>query len=198
MLLDRESDLDVIGEATNGYDAVRMARELQPDVIVMDISMPDLNGVDASERLSAQVQQAKIVALSMHKDRHFINKMFRAGVSAYVAKSSAVNDLATAIRRSRSGKTFMSQAVTDVVMKNYVHYLENSGREEICPLTIREREVLQLISEGKTTKTIAQKLHVSVNTIDTHKRHIMQKTGCRSVAEMTKYALLEGLTSLDI
>lgn len=196
-LLDRESDFDVIGEGTNGHDAVRLACELQPDVIVMDISMPDLNGVEASHRIKAQAPQAKIVALSMHTGRHFINKMFYAGVSAYVVKSGAFDDLATAIRRSRSNKTFMSQAVTDIVVQDYVHHLARPDRDGVSPLTTREREVLQLIAEGHAAKVIAARLDVGVRTIETHKRRITKKIDRRSVAELTKYAISEGLTSLE-
>ena len=195
-VLDRERDFEVIGEGTNGYDAVRLARELQPDVVVMDISMPDLNGVDASHRISAQAPHAKIVALSMHTERRFINKMFCAGALAYVVKADAVDDLPIAIRRSRADKRFMSQSVTDIVVQDYVHHLAGLEGGEKSPLTIREREVLQLVAEGNPTRLIAERLHVSVNTIDTHKRHIMQKTDHRSVAELTKYAIREGLTSL--
>ena len=197
-LLDRESDFDVIGEASNGYDAVRLTRELQPDVVVMDISMPDLSGVDASHRIKEQAPQAKIVALSMHTDRHFINKMFCAGVSAYVVKSGAFDDLATAIRRSRSDETFMSQAVTDIVVQNYVHYLASPDRDGASPLTTREREVLQLIAEGHTAKVIAARLGISARTIEAHKGNIMKKIDRRSVAELTKYAVSEGITSLEI
>ena len=196
-LLDRESDFDVIGEGTNGYDAVRLARELQPDVIVMDISMPDLNGVEASHRIKSQAPQARIVALSMHTDRHFINKMFCAGVSAYVVKSGAFDDLATAIRRSRTDERFMSQSVTNIVVQDYVHHLEYPDRDGASPLTTREREVLQLIAEGNATKVIAERLCISVRTIETHKRNIMRKLDHRSVAALTKYAISEGLTSLE-
>ena len=196
-LLERESDFDVIGEATNGHDAVRLARELQPDVVVMDISMPDLNGVEASHRIKEQAPQARIIALSMHTSQQFINKMFCAGVSAYVVKSGAFDDLAVAIRRSRRNETFMSQSVTDIVVQNYVHNLARPDRDGASPLTTREREVLQLIAEGNATKAIAESLHVSVNTIDTHRRHIMQKLNRRSVAKLTKYAINEGITSLE-
>ncbi len=196
-LLQRESDLEVVGEASTGQEAVRMARELVPDVMVMDVGMPDLNGIDATERIKGELPLIKIVALSMHSDRRFVTGMLGAGASGYVLKSEALEELVGAIRSVRAEKVYTSPKVTDVVMQDYLSKLNNPPATDSSPLTGRERQVLSLLAQGKSTRQIAGKLHLSVNTIDTHRRRIMSKLDLHSIAELTKYAIREGITSID-
>jgi DNA-binding NarL/FixJ family response regulator len=196
-LFEKEEGLEVVGEAGDGRSAVRMVLDLEPDVLIMDIAMPDLNGIEATRQIKAEVPRVKVIALSMHADRRFVEGMLRAGASGYVLKSSASEELVAAIDAVTSGRLYTSKKITDVVMEGYVRKLTKPQPVEPSPLTPREREVLQLMAEGKSTKEIASELHLSVNTVDTHRRHIMEKLDIHSIAELTKYAIREGLTSLD-
>jgi DNA-binding NarL/FixJ family response regulator len=196
-LLEKERGFSVVGEAQNGREALHLVREKKPDVVVMDIGMPDLNGIDATRRIAVEVPTVKVVALSMHSDRRFVTGMLEAGAKGYVLKSGAYEEVVAAIRAVISGRIYTSPEVTDVVMQDYVRKLTHPEPAPESPLTPREREVLQLMAEGKTTKKIAQALHVSVNTVDTHRHRIMAKLDLHSVAELTKYAIREGLTELE-
>ena len=196
-LFEQQEEFEVVGEAGDGRSAVRMVLDLEPDVLVMDIAMPDLNGIEATRQIKAVAPQVKVIALSMHADRRFVEGMLGAGASGYVLKSSASEELVSAIREVTSGRVYTSPKITHVVMEGYVRKLTQPEPGEPSPITPREREVLQLLAEGKATKEIASHLHLSVNTVDTHRRHIMEKLDLHSVAELTKYAIREGLTSLD-
>jgi DNA-binding NarL/FixJ family response regulator len=197
VLLDKESGMDVIGEAETGQQAVRLVDELNPDVIVMDIGMPDLNGIEATRHITSGNQAVRILALSMHSDRRYVTEMLRAGACGYLLKDSAFNELALAIRTVMSGRTYLSPDIAGVVVDECRKPAGSQGESPFSILTEREREVLQQLAEGNTTKEIAGKLFVSVKTIETHRSHIMEKLNLHSVAELTKYAIREGITSLE-
>ena len=196
-LLQNRGDIEVIGEADNGRTVVALAAELRPDVIIMDVAMPDLNGIEATRQISAGRVGGKVLALSMHSDSRFVTRMLQAGAQGYLLKDCAFEELALAIDTIVSDGVYLSPGVTGVVVRDYVQHLAE-GDAGIAALSPREREVLQLVAEGLTTKDIAGKLHISVKTVETHRKQIMDKLEIRSVAELTKYAVREGLTSLDV
>ena len=195
-LLAAEPDLEVVGEAENGLGLVALAAELRPDVVVLDISMPGLNGVDAARRLLADADPPRIVVLSMHSDRRYVLSLLKAGASAYLLKESGYPELAAVIRDVMRGEIRLSPQINDTVIHDYILMARGEIHDE-GPLSPREREVLQLLAEGRSTKEIAADLSVSVKTIETHRRQIMEKLDLFSVAELTKYAIREGLTSID-
>jgi len=197
-LLDGESNMEVVAEAEDGRTAVQLTRKLSPDVVVMDISMPDLNGIEATRQILRDHPGAKVIALSMHSDRQFAARMLEAGASGYVVKDAAFEELATAIRTVVDGRVYLCSLVTGLVVEDYVRRLPETEPKVTSPLSPREREALQLLAEGKTTKEAARELHVSVKTVETHRRNIMEKLNLHSVAELTKYAIRAGLTSLDV
>jgi two-component system response regulator NreC len=196
-LLNAEPDIDVIADAENGRETIQLTRELSPDVVLMDITMPDLNGFEATRQILAEIPQVKIVALSMHHHEQFVSGMFMAGASGYLLKDCSVEELTAAIRAATKGEVYLSPGVASVVIKNYVRHLKKSDKAIPPILTPRESEILQLVSEGKTSKKIASIMHISTKTVDTHRRHIMDKLAVSSIAELTKYAIRSGLTSLD-
>jgi DNA-binding NarL/FixJ family response regulator len=197
MLLEKIDGITVVGEAGNGISAVRMARDLEPDLVLMDIAMPDLNGIEATRRIMIESPGVKVIALSMHADKRFVRHMFAAGAAGYVLKGSAFEEVAAAIKKVAAGRIYISPKITDQVLAEYVKQLTKPSAGAESPLSGREREVLQMLAEGKSSRKIAERLHVSVTTVDTHRKHIMDKLGFRTIAELTKYAVREGLTSLD-
>ena len=198
-LIANEQGLAVVGEADNGKTTVSMARKLGAHVVIMDVSMPDLNGIDATRRIVRDNPNIKVVALSGHPDQHFVTEMLKAGASAYILKQTAYEELVRAIRQVMDGKTYLSPDVARGVVDSYVRAQPEPGRNPaFAMLTEREREILQMLAEGKTTKVMASDLSVSVKTVETHRRNIMQKLNLHSVAELTKYAIREGVTSLEV
>ena len=193
-MLDKEHDIKVLGEAEDGRMIQRQARELLPDVIIMDVAMPDLNGIEATRQIVAELPGVKIIALSMHDDRRFVLNMLKAGAAGYMLKDCAFKDLAKAIRVVMSHKTYLSPEVADIVVKDYLS-TTNPKESSAFQLLSPEPEVLQLIAEGKTSALIGESLHISVKTVETHSPQIMVKLKIRSIAELTKYAIREGLTS---
>jgi DNA-binding NarL/FixJ family response regulator len=194
-MLEKEYDIKVVGEAEDGRMTLRLARELVPDVVIMDVAMPDLNGIEATRQIVAEQPGVKIIALSMHDDRRFVLNMLKAGAAGYMLKDCAFKDLAKAIRVVMANKTYLSNEIADIVVKDYLASstpIESSAFHLLSP---REREVLQLIAEGKTSAQMADSLHISVKTVETHRQQIMAKLKIKSVAELTKYAIREGLTS---
>src|SRR4051794_4193416 len=220
-LLESEESFSVIGEAANGRAAVHMAEELSPDVIVMDVTMPDLNGIDAARQITTKHPEIKVIGLSMHADSRFASEMLRAGASGYLLKEDAFEELATAIRQVLSGTVYVSPRIAGALIgRSMEHEMRDDQRmasehllgdggghgggggglallSPIMQLSPRQREVLQLIAEGRSTKEIAFDLGVSVKTVETHRQQMMDKLNLHSVAQLTKYAVREGITSVD-
>jgi DNA-binding NarL/FixJ family response regulator len=196
-LLEREPDMQVVAEAEDGRKTLTLARECIPHVIVMDVEMPDLNGIEATMQILTEFPQVKVIALSMYSDRRFVTNMLKAGACGYLLKDCAFEELSGAIRLAMSNRIYLSPGVADVVVKDYASHTPAPSQSVFAVLTTREREVLQLLSEGKRTTQIAELLHISIKTVETHRQQIMHKLGMRSVAELTKYAIREGLTSLE-
>jgi DNA-binding NarL/FixJ family response regulator len=195
-LLEGQPGITVVGEAENGRKAVHLAAETRPDVVIMDISMPDLNGIEATRQIKAHDPVVRIVALSIHSDRRFVLQIFRAGAAGYLLKDCAFEELTRAIHTVVDGQAYLSPSIAGLVVGEYIRTLTTGTPHGIPNLSPREREVLQLIAEGRSTKEIASALEVSIKTIETHRRQIMTKLGINSVAELTKHAIREGLTTL--
>ncbi|MEW6182082.1 MAG: response regulator transcription factor [Bacillota bacterium] len=197
VLLSRVPGFEVVAEAEDGQAAVRLARELAPDVVVMDIGMSGLNGIEATRQVVAESPSIKVVALSMHCDSRFVTGMLKAGAVGYLPKDCAFEELSAAIRAVTAGSTFLSPSVTGLVVKEF---LNGSGSKEesvaFSVLTAREREVLQLLAEGKSTREIAAFLHVSVKTVESHRQQVIKKLDIHSVAGLTRFAIREGLVSI--
>lgn len=187
----------VVAEANNGRDAVRLAQEHSPDIVLMDISMPDLNGIEATKQIRAENRKIKVIGLSMHSDKRFIAKMLGAGAAGYLRKNCPSEELYSAIRTVAGGQIYLSPKLANLVVRNFVHHAEEREKEDATVLTSKEYEILQLLAEGKSTKEMADRLNVSVKTIEKHREHIMAKLDMHSVAELTKYAIREGMTSLE-
>jgi two-component system response regulator NreC len=197
LLLEAEPDMEVIGEANNGRRVLKLAQELLPDVIIMDLSMPELNGIEATRQILSEVPETKVVALSMHSDSLFVLNMIKAGASGYLLKDCALEELVKAIRTVVNQKTYLSPGISDIVIRDFVTGWQTTSSSAFSVLSAREREVLQLMAEGKTTNQIANGLCVSVKTVEAHRKQVMTKLGIHSVAELTKYAIRQGLTSLE-
>jgi DNA-binding NarL/FixJ family response regulator len=196
-LLATHQGIQVVGEAENGRDAVRLTKELEPDVVIMDVAMPELNGIEATHQITSTSAKVRVITLSMHFDRQLVSKMLEAGASGYLLKDCAAEELVEAIRTVFRGGTYLGRKIEPIVIKDYVERLKSPDPGKTSTLTSREREVLQLIAEGRSTREIAQRLFVSAKTVETHRRNIMQKLGVNSIAELTKYAIREGITSTD-
>lgn len=194
-LLEQEKDIQVVGEADNGRLSVELTGELAPDVVIMDVAMPDLNGIDATRRITEADPRTRVLALSMHSDGRYVRGMLQAGARGYILKDCAAEELTHAIRTVMAGQVYVSPGVTGTIVNDYVRQL--TAADQPATLTRREREVLQLLAEGGSTANIAAGLHLSVKTIETHRKRIMDKLGLRSIAELTKYAIREGITTVD-
>ena len=195
-LLEKDPDILVVGEAEDGREALQLARKLSPDVVVMDIAMPELNGIEATRQILAEVRKVKVVALSMHSDKRYVSEMLKAGAAGYLLKDCAFEELITAIRTIAKGKIYLSPGIAGVVLEDYIKQGSTTDSSVFSILSDREREVLQLMAEGRSTKDVAAHLNVSIKTVETHRTHIMTKLDIHSIAELTKYAIREGLTSL--
>ncbi|OHD54116.1 MAG: DNA-binding response regulator [Spirochaetes bacterium GWF1_51_8] len=196
-LLENESDIEVIGEANNGNEAVELVRKLSPNIIIMDISMPNLNGMEATRMIDNESPNTRVIALSMHHDKRFVANMLESGARGFLLKDCAAEELVEAVRTVMNGKTYLSKGIADIVVTDYVEYLKKKDQSVFGILSPREREVMQLLVEGKSTKDIASQLFLSVKTVETHRQQIMTKLGTHSIAELTKLAIREGLTSLE-
>ncbi len=195
-LLDREPNIRVVGVAKDGFETVTLAGEKRPDIILLDISMPGLNGLDAARKILRENGHTKIIILSMHADRRFIQQSLRIGARGYILKECAASEVIEAVKTVHKGELFFSLAVRDLVLRDYVDRVREGKDESESPLSGREREVLQILAEGKSTKDAAAILNVSVKTVESHRKQIMDKLDLHSIAELTKYAIREGLTQL--
>jgi len=196
-ILESEQDVEVVGEAVSGRDAVALARALQPDVVVMDVAMKDLNGIEATRQIRAECPSVQVVALSSYSDRRYVAAILEAGACGYVLKADAYDDLRRAIHAARHGKSYLSPDVAAAVIDASLKSPRPAAASALELIGPREREVLQLLAEGLSSPEIARRLHVATSTVDTHRRNIMNKLGLHSVAELTKFAIREGLTPLD-
>lgn len=197
VMLNKMENFEVVAEAENGRVAISLTRKLLPDVVVMDINMPDLNGVDATRQIVAELPQTRIVALSMYSDRSYVKGMLKAGVSGYLLKNCAFEELADAIQTVMRYQTYLSPKISEIVRDEFVKMMGSNEPNTVELLTDKEREVLQLIAEGKKTKDIAELLHISVKTVEARRSKIMEKLNINNVAGLTKYAIREGLTSIE-
>ena len=195
-ILEREEGIEVVGEAASGREAVKLASALAPHVVVMDVAMQDMNGIEATRRVRSACPGVRVIALSSHSDSRYVTAMLDAGASGYVLKANAYDDLRRAVDAARRGKTYLCADVTESVVAASLH---GDGTDAVVstPLTAREREVLQLLAEGASSPEIGRRLFVATSTVETHRRNVMRKLGIHSVADLTKYAIREGLTSLE-
>ncbi len=196
-MLEDEPDMKVIGEAENGRRALELCVTNSPDIVIMDVTMPDMNGISATRRITSECPKTKVIALSMHSDKRFVRGMFEAGASGYLLKDCAFEELVRAIRAVSNGQFYVSPAISGVVVEEILKQPGAKRGLRASVLTDREREIVQLLAEGKSTKEIAYRLHLSVKTVETHRRRTMEKLELRSIAELTKFAIKEGLTSLE-
>jgi DNA-binding NarL/FixJ family response regulator len=196
-ILASEDDFEIVGEAENGREAVELAGTLVPDVVIMDIGMPDLNGVEATRQIKACNPAIKVVALSMYADRGYVLGTLEAGASGYLLKTNAYDEVHRAVRAVARGKEYLSPDVTQIVVDAQVRASGERSPSATTELGPREREIVQLLAEGRSSPEIARRLHISTRTVETHRRNIMKKLDLHSVADLTKYAIREGLTSLD-
>ena len=197
VLIENQPGMKVVGEAEDGQKVMQLAKQLSPDIIIMDISMPNLNGVEAARLILEENPNIRIIALSVHSDKHFVTEMLKAGASGYVLKSCLFEEVLRAIQTVRDGDYYLSPKITDVVVDDYKYYMATLNKSSKIRLTTRERQVIQLLTEGKSTKQIALCLHVSPKTVDSNRRELMNKLDISSIAELTKYAIREGLTSAE-
>ncbi len=196
LVVQQQPDLSVIGEADDGRQAVQLVESLKPDVVVMDIGMPNLNGIEAARQITASRPDTAVVILSMHADEGYVLRALKAGARAYLLKDSATTDLVQAIRAVVEGKSFFSPAVSKVLLQDYMRKLRRTGAEDSYDLlSPREREVLQLVAEGKSSKEVATLLNLSTYTVETHRAKIMQKLNLKGVPELILYAVRKGIIS---
>ena len=196
-VIEEQPDMEVVGDAVNGRTAINLTHQLKPDVVIMDISMPDMNGIEATRRIRKEIPDTKVIVLSMHHKRQFVIDMLKSGVSGYILKTKVHDDLIRAIKAAVADEVYLSSKITGIVAHDIASNLPTSDKSAYAILTPREREVLQLISEGKSTKESALHLNISIKTIESTRRQIMQKLDIHNVADLTKYAINEGITSLD-
>ena len=189
LLLDEQPDMEVVGEAGNGREAVQCAADLKPDVIVMDVAMPELNGIEATRRINEEAPHSRVLALSMHKDAVYGPEILRAGARGYLLKDAIDRDLITAIRNVAEGDGYISPAVSHAVLSDYRRHVS----DPIDLLSSREREILQMLAEGRTNKEVAAMLHLSVHTVDAHRGRIMEKLNLHSIGELVRFAVRNGL-----
>ena len=197
-LIAKQMGMEVVGEADDGFAVVRLVHDLKPDVVVMDIGMPNLNGIEATRQIVTEDEGIKVLALSQYSDPRMVSEIFRAGAKGYVLKDCAFDELTRAVNAVYTGRTYVSSDVAGDLINRHVRRSDSPEQTSaFSQLRDREREVLQLMAEGNTTKGTATKLYRSAKTVETHRRNIMRKLNLHSLAELTKYAVRQGLTSLD-
>lgn len=191
-ILEKTKEFDVTAKAENGREAIKMVRNTRPDIVIMDINMPDLNGTETTRRLLAEFPKIKVIGLSMYSDISYVTGMLKAGARGYLAKSCVVEELVKAVFAVHRGRLYLSEGISEEILEDYIR-----GQVPVKPtLSAREREVLQLLAEGNKTSQIAERIHVSIKTVESHRKNIMEKLKLYSIAELTKYAIREGLTGL--
>jgi two-component system response regulator NreC len=195
-LINKQPNMETIGEATDGREAIEIVNKLSPDLVLMDVTMPNLNGIEATRKIKSKKPDIEIIALSLHSDRRYVLGMIDAGASGYLLKECAFDELVRAINTVMSGKKYLSPEISDILVDEYVRKDTLDKAAIYSKLTSRERETLQQIAEGKSTKDIAKDLSISIKTVETHRQHIKKKLKATSIAELTKIAIREGLTSL--
>lgn len=194
LLLEREADFLVVGEAADGRAAIQVTEAMSPDVVVMDVAMPVLNGIDAAARITSSKPKTAVIVLSMHSDESYVLRALKSGVKGYLLKDSAESDLIAAVRHVMTGKPFFSPAISNMLVQDYIREIRQRGVEDSYELlTSRERELLQLMAEGRTAKEIAAHLSLSAHTIDTHRANIMRKLNVNSISELILYAMRKGI-----
>ena len=196
VLLEAQGDIEIVGEATNGKEAVAMTKELDPDLVIMDIAMPLLNGLEATSQIKRAKPNTKVLVLTMYTNEEYVLQMLKAGVNGYLVKKSAVADLIAAIEAVRKGEAFFSPSISNVVLKDYLRRIDEE-KEGLDLLTSREKEVLQLVAEGHTNRMVAELLGVSVKTINIHRTNIMSKLDIHNAAGLVRYAIQKGLIRLE-
>ena len=196
-LLEKEPDLEVVAETSSGLRALALVRDFLPNVLITEVTIPDLNGFEATRQILSEYPGVKVIALSMHDDRRFVVNMFKAGVQAYLLKDCAFEELAQAIRLVMGDNIYLSPKIANFIVEDYLRRLPDSAQDPFSILTAREREVLQMIAEGNNTKQIAELLHISYKTVESHRQQVMYKLRTKSIAALTKYAIREGLTSIE-
>lgn len=197
-LLEKQPDTEVAAEAENAREALQLVEEVKPDIVIMDVVMPSLNGIEATRRLLAKIPSIKVIALSMYSDKRFVMEMLRAGAAGYLLKDCAFEELDEAIRTVMQDRTYITPRIVDIIVKDYFSQAEKPRSSALSALTSRQYEVLQLLAEGKSTREIAKQMALSVKTIESHRQQIISKLNIRSVAGLTKYAIREGLISPDM
>jgi DNA-binding NarL/FixJ family response regulator len=195
-LLEREDEFQVVGEASDGYEAIELATHLKPDVAMLDVGMPRLNGIDAAQHISERTQRVRIILVSMHSDEAYVLRALKSGARGYLLKASPEADVLTAVRAVAAGNAYFSPKITKLLIEEYVHEVRRRGVEDSYDLlSIREKEVLQLLVAGKTNREISDMLHISVSTVETHRNNVFQKLGIHNLPELILYAVRKGLVS---
>jgi DNA-binding NarL/FixJ family response regulator len=197
-LLEKQPEMEVVADTDDGRKARELVRQLLPNVVIMDITMPGLNGIEATRQITTEFPDVKVIALSIHSKRRYVADMLSAGATGYILKECLFDELVQAIKAVSASGRYLSPRITDVVVSDYIKHLSASADSPFEALKTREREVLQLLAEGKSTKQIALEMHVSTKTIEANRRQIMDKLNIHSIAELTKYAVREGLTTIEM
>jgi DNA-binding NarL/FixJ family response regulator len=198
LLIEQEDDMEVVDEAAEGREAIEFVRQLKPNVVLMDVSMPGLNGIEATRQIVKENPDTRVLALSAHSNKRFVTDMLKAGASGYILKENLAGELVRAIHAAMAGQRYLCPKVAAIVVDDYLRVGKSESKSPLLDkLTGKERELLQLLVENKTNKEAARLLYVSVKTVDARRRELMNKLGISGIAELTKFAIREGLTSVD-